>query len=97
MSVVINYIEVRNLGLDGASYSCLHEVSDTFTDPIAASAQAEEADIHTITGVLKLYFRELPEPLFTDSAYQSFVQTNRKFYMLTFIDHFCTRSGCSLR
>ncbi|XP_053375064.1 breakpoint cluster region protein-like isoform X2 [Mercenaria mercenaria] len=42
---------------------------------IAANVQAEEADIHAITGVLKLYFRELPEPLFTDDHYQSFIQT----------------------
>ncbi|XP_060576967.1 active breakpoint cluster region-related protein-like [Ruditapes philippinarum] len=42
---------------------------------VAANVQAEEADIHAITGVLKLYFRELPEPLFTDDHYQSFIQT----------------------
>lgn len=44
-------------------------------NPIAAAAVAKDSDIHAITGVLKLYFRELPEPLFTDNHYQSFIQT----------------------
>ncbi|KAL4224066.1 hypothetical protein ACF0H5_017523 [Mactra antiquata] len=44
-------------------------------NPIAANGQIEGGDIHAITGVLKLYFRELPEPLFTDQHYQSFIQT----------------------
>ncbi|XP_052798949.1 uncharacterized protein LOC128230579 isoform X2 [Mya arenaria] len=46
-------------------------------NPIAASAFAEDADIHTVTGVLKLYFRELPEPLFTETHYKSFIQTSQ--------------------
>lgn len=41
---------------------------------VAAMNQVEEADIHALTGVLKLYFRELPEPLFTDKQYKSFTQ-----------------------
>uniref|UniRef100_H2YG57 Active breakpoint cluster region-related protein n=1 Tax=Ciona savignyi TaxID=51511 RepID=H2YG57_CIOSA len=32
-----------------------------------------EVDINAVAGVLKLYFRELPEPLFTDSRYRDFV------------------------
>jgi hypothetical protein len=59
-----------------------------YLDNVAANVQAEEADIHAITGVLKLYFRELPEPLFTDDHYQSFIQTIRKWehLQLQFID-----------
>lgn len=34
-----------------------------------------ESDIHAVTGVLKLYFRELPEPLFTDLQYKHFIST----------------------
>ena len=34
-----------------------------------------EVDIHAVTGVLKLYFRELPEPLFTEARYKQFLDT----------------------
>ena len=32
-----------------------------------------EMDVNAIAGTLKLYFRELPEPLFTDELYSNFV------------------------
>ena len=35
---------------------------------------AFEADIHAVAGLLKRYFRELPDPLFTNELYPSFVQ-----------------------
>lgn len=31
-----------------------------------------EMDVNAIAGTLKLYFRELPEPLFTDQLYPNF-------------------------
>eukprot|EP00045_Choanoeca_perplexa_P013652 m.155342 g.155342 ORF g.155342 m.155342 type:complete len:858 (-) comp16412_c0_seq1:1106-3679(-) len=34
-------------------------------------------DVHVATGLLKLYFRELDEPAFTDNLYQSFVDAGR--------------------
>ena len=37
------------------------------------SQLAKDIDIHVITGLLKLYLRELPESLFTDSLYPNFV------------------------
>lgn len=33
-----------------------------------------EMDVNAIAGTLKLYFRELPEPLFTDEFYPSFTE-----------------------
>ncbi|XP_072043988.1 active breakpoint cluster region-related protein-like isoform X2 [Amphiura filiformis] len=33
----------------------------------------KSADIHAVAGLLKLYFRELPEPLFTHNLYSKFV------------------------
>jgi len=33
----------------------------------------KSADIHILTGLLKMYFRELPEALFTDALYPNFV------------------------
>jgi len=34
---------------------------------------AFDTDIHAVAGLLKRYFRELPDPLFTDELYMSFV------------------------
>ncbi|KAL3856236.1 hypothetical protein ACJMK2_011013 [Sinanodonta woodiana] len=42
-------------------------------NPVAAGMQIGDVDIHAVTGVLKLYFRELPEPLFTDANYHQFL------------------------
>lgn len=36
--------------------------------------QSQWDDIHVITGALKLFFRELPEPLFPFSSFQPFVE-----------------------
>lgn len=44
------------------------------TDYLRAQMIAFEADIHAVAGLLKRYFRELPDPLFTNELYQSFVQ-----------------------
>lgn len=35
---------------------------------------AADMDIHAVAGLLKKYFRQLPEPLFTDILYTSFIQ-----------------------
>lgn len=33
-----------------------------------------QVDVHSVTGVLKLYLREMPEALFTDALYPSFLE-----------------------
>ncbi|XP_030664790.1 breakpoint cluster region protein-like [Nomascus leucogenys] len=38
------------------------------------SVMMSEMDVNAITGTLKLYFRELPEPLFTDEFYPNFTE-----------------------
>lgn len=45
-------------------------ISDTNT----AIQLAKEMDVNVVTGLLKLYFRELPEALFTDALYSGFVK-----------------------
>lgn len=58
---------------------------NVFTLDIRAGIAAlSSADIHAVTGILKLYFRELPEPLFTESSYQNFVDTLSKFIEIVF-------------
>lgn len=41
-----------------------------FTDAYEAEQLLKEVDIHSVTGNLKSYLRELPEALFTDQHYQ---------------------------
>ena len=50
------------------------ELREAFdTDYLKAQVIAFEADIHAVAGLLKKYFRELPDPLFTNELYLSFV------------------------
>ncbi len=42
------------------------------TDNKDVSVMMSEMDVNAIAGTLKLYFRELPEPLFTDDLYPNF-------------------------
>lgn len=42
------------------------------TNVYEAEQLLKEVDIHTVTGLLKLYLRELPEALFTDNLYPKF-------------------------
>ena len=49
-------------------------------DSYEAEQLLKEVDIHSVTGILKLYLRELPEALFTDQLYpqllEAFNQSN---------------------
>jgi len=40
---------------------------------------AGERDFNVIAGLLKLYFRELAEPLFMDELYEGFIEAASKF------------------
>lgn len=44
------------------------------TDNKDVSVMMSEMDVNAIAGTLKLYFRELPEPLFTDELYANFTE-----------------------
>ena len=46
---------------------------------------AFEADIHAVAGLLKRYFRELPDPLFTNELYTSFVQGLGKSFHISVV------------
>ena len=43
-------------------------------DSRTAVPLVKHADIHVITGLLKVYLRELPEALFTDTLYPKLVE-----------------------
>lgn len=47
-------------------------------NPYAVNLSEEKwDDIHGITGVLKLYFRELPESLITHTLYDKFIEASK--------------------
>lgn len=43
-------------------------------DAYEAEQLLKDVDIHSVTGILKLYLRELPEALFTDEFYPQFFE-----------------------
>lgn len=49
-------------------------VSAFSADNKDVSVMMSEMDVNAIAGTLKLYFRELPEPLFTDEFYPNFAE-----------------------
>jgi len=56
-------------------FMCFSDLFMCFSSDTKAAIQlAKEMDINVVTGLLKLYFRELPEALFTDTSYSSFVK-----------------------
>ena len=55
------------------------------TDYLQAQLLCAETDIHAVAGLLKKYFRELPEPLFTNALYPNFVDGLCKYFIVTAI------------
>uniref|UniRef100_A0A452T106 BCR activator of RhoGEF and GTPase n=1 Tax=Ursus maritimus TaxID=29073 RepID=A0A452T106_URSMA len=49
-------------------------ISALLADNKDVSVMMSEMDVNAIAGTLKLYFRELPEPLFTDEFYPNFAE-----------------------
>ena len=48
-------------------------------DPYEAEHLLKDIDIHAVTGLLKMYLRELPEALFTNALYKKFFDAFSKF------------------
>jgi len=63
------------------------------SDGKVATQLAKDSDIHVITGLLKLYLRELPESLFTDALYPSLVTGMGTVHIL--LTAFTTRSSAT--
>ncbi|XP_046389865.1 active breakpoint cluster region-related protein [Ischnura elegans] len=57
------------------SASDLSRLKKSFeTNSYEAEQFLKEVDVHSVTGILKLYLRELPEALFTDELYPKFFE-----------------------
>ena len=73
---VISDIESLRKAFDsGKKYiTILSLVTNTIViDYLQAQMLCAETDIHAVAGLLKKYFRELPDPLFTNTLYPNFV------------------------
>ncbi|GES88458.1 RhoGAP-domain-containing protein [Rhizophagus clarus] len=55
----------------------LQALFDRNAEAVDLSAEEHIADVNNITGVLKLWFRELPDPLFTREMYQEFINASK--------------------
>lgn len=54
-------------------------------------------DIHVITGALKMFFRELPEPLFTFNHFNDFVNAISKYVITLNFFSTCWKSSVPIR
>lgn len=52
-----------------------------FSDEKLDLTDSKWEDIHVITGALKMFFRELPEPLFTFNHFNDFVNAISKYVL----------------
>ena len=61
-------------GADSGSAAGSAPLPRSSPDNKDVSVMMSEMDVNAIAGTLKLYFRELPEPLFTDEFYPNFAE-----------------------
>jgi RhoGAP domain len=66
----------------------LEKVPPTSADLEATNLDAEEwsGDISNVTSVLKLWLRDLPEPLLTSQLHQGFLDAASEFSLVTLLD-----------
>ncbi|XP_076675104.1 rho GTPase activating protein at 1A isoform X5 [Andrena cerasifolii] len=80
ITACVREVERRGVGEVGlyrvsGSASDLTKLRKSFeSNSYEAEQLLKEVDVHSVTGVLKLYLREMPEALFTDALYPSFLE-----------------------
>ncbi|KAJ3396278.1 hypothetical protein HDU92_003535 [Lobulomyces angularis] len=62
--------------LSGTS-SNIQKIKGLFCNDGEVNLSEQSEDIHDFTGLLKLYFRELPDPLFTIELYSKFIEASK--------------------
>jgi hypothetical protein len=89
ISASIREVERRGMSEVGiyrvsGSASDLVKLKKSFeTNAYEAEQLLKEVDIHSVTGILKSYLRELPEALFTDALYKRFFDTFNQYSTLS--------------
>ncbi|KAN0038240.1 hypothetical protein ACTA71_000412 [Dictyostelium dimigraforme] len=61
-----------------ASATALKKIKTRFESGEDIDLKAENVDVDTVAGVLKSYFRELPNPIFPENLHESFFQAMRQ-------------------
>ncbi|XP_046744957.1 active breakpoint cluster region-related protein [Diprion similis] len=80
VTACVREVERRGVGEVGlyrvsGSASDLVKLRKSFeSNAYEAEQLLKEVDVHSVTGVLKLYLREMPEALFTDALYPAFLE-----------------------
>ncbi|KAK9297824.1 hypothetical protein QLX08_008589 [Tetragonisca angustula] len=80
VTACVREVERRGVGEVGlyrvsGSASDLTKLRKSFeSNSYEAEQLLKEVDVHSVTGVLKLYLREMPEALFTDALYPAFLE-----------------------
>ncbi|GJQ70902.1 EG:23E12.2 [Trypoxylus dichotomus] len=80
VSACIREVERRGMSEVGiyrvsGSTSDLQKLKKSFeSNSYEAEQLLKEVDVHSVTGILKLYLRELPEALFTDKLYPTLIE-----------------------
>ncbi|KAK0160341.1 hypothetical protein PV328_007763 [Microctonus aethiopoides] len=80
ITACVREVERRGMGEVGlyrvsGSASDIAKLRKSFeSNSYEAEQLLKEVDVHSVTGVLKLYLREMPEALFTDALYPSFLK-----------------------
>lgn len=76
--------------------SCIHVyVLLSAIDPRADLSGPDWTDINVLTGCLKLYFRELPDPLIPFKFYRSVLNSTSKTIITFNVTIMCTVISCS--
>ena len=69
--------------LSGTS-SVIRKIVATFIEDPRTARLVEEYSVHDVTGALKKFFRELPDPLLTSKLYKQWTEVVCKFTPLPF-------------
>jgi len=71
---------------NGKGAPCVHNSQDCSSRTICSGKMKwkEGLDIHNIASLLKLYFREMPEPLLTFDLYDAFIAAAGGFSLDTY-------------
>ena len=74
----------RGLYRVSSSTSAVNDIKRSFNDNPEAVDLSCYADVHCITGVLKRYLRELPDPVIPINLYEKFLAAHSEYMILLF-------------
>ena len=72
-------MSVSKVGLPPRRNVCLRLPVSLDLDAVDVMSDEWSGDINVVASVLKLWFRELPEPLLTHALYQGFIDAAREY------------------